>query len=233
MLVRVLFLGPARDFARTESAEFRFTAAPTVTALRHRLAEEYPAIARALPTMRIAVNYEFVAEEHVLADGDQAALIPPVSGGQGDSNARIELMRTALSRDEIVEFVSGDPAHGAVVAFEGATRAEHNAKHGTLVRLDYEAYEPMAIRAMESLAHRATQQWGTGKVAIVHRLGPVGVGEASIVIAVASGHRKEAFEACRWIIDTLKVEVPIWKRDVFEDGFVRWVEAEQATSEGA
>ena len=136
----------------------------------------------------------------------------------------VELVRGPISVAQVCEFVSGDPSLGGTVTFEGSTRAESDPQHGPLVRLDYEAYKSMARRQLEHLAHEAVDRFGAGKIAVVHRLGSVPVGEASVMIAVACGHRAEAFEACRWLIDTLKKDVPIWKKDVFEDGFVKWAE---------
>ena len=140
----------------------------------------------------------------------------------------VELVRVPIPTSSVREFVSGDPSLGGIVTFEGSTRAESDPEHGRLVRLDYEAYESMARRQLERLARQAVDRFGARKVAIIHRLGSVPAGEASVMIAVACGHRAEAFEACRWLIDTLKEDVPIWKKDVFEDGSVRWVEVEIA-----
>ena len=139
-------------------------------------------------------------------------------------DVRVELVRGPIPVAQVREFVSGDPSLGGTVTFEGSTRAESDPQHGPLVRLEYEAYESMAQRQLERVAHEAVDCLGTGKIAVVHRLGPVPVGEASVMIAVACGHRAKAFEACRWLIDMLKKDVPIWKKDVFEDGFVKWVE---------
>jgi len=136
----------------------------------------------------------------------------------------VELVRGPIPVAQVREFVSGDPSLGGTVTFEGSTRAESDPQHGPLVRLDYEAYKSMARRQLEHLAHEAVDRFGAGKIAVVHRLGSVPVGEASVMIAVACGHRAEAFEACRWLIDRLKKDVPIWKKDVFEDGFVKWAE---------
>jgi len=134
-----------------------------------------------------------------------------------------------LSADEIDvslvrSHVLGDPALGGVCTFEGATRDDADPDHGPVVRLEYEAYEAMARRQMATLADKALHRWGPGRVAMVHRIGQVPVGDVSVMIAVACGHRAEAFAACRWLIDTLKRDVPIWKRDVYADGFVRWVD---------
>ena len=139
----------------------------------------------------------------------------------------IELFDGPLPLGRALEFVSGDAALGGIVSFYGATRGEHDTEHGALVRLDYEAYRTMAENQMQELARSAQQKWGAGRIVMLHRLGPVGVGEISVAIAVACPHRAEAFEACRWLIDALKRDVPIWKKDVFADEFMRWVDPTQ------
>ncbi|MGB2987618.1 MAG: molybdenum cofactor biosynthesis protein MoaE [Phycisphaerae bacterium] len=141
-----------------------------------------------------------------------------------DQRILVELVNEPIRVDRVLGFVTGDPTLGAIVTFEGATRRDEDPKHGPIVRLDYEAYEGMARRQLERLAVAAKKRWSAGRVTIVHRLGAVLPGEVSVMIAVACGHRTESFEACRWLIDTLKKEVPIWKKDVFEDGHVRWVQ---------
>ncbi len=136
----------------------------------------------------------------------------------------VELTHEPIDGERVRAFIGGDRALGGIVTFEGVTRGERDAVHGELVRLEYEAYETMGLRQMEQLADEAFRRWQCGKVALVHRIGPVEPAEVSVMIAVACGHRAEAFEACRWLIDTLKKDVPIWKKDAFADGFVRWVE---------
>ncbi len=112
------------------------------------------------------------------------------------------------------------PGSGGMDIFIGTTRDHSGGK--AVTSLEYEAYEPMALREMERIERQARNQWSLEKVAIVHRLGSVPIGEVSVVIAVSSAHRKEAFEACRFVIDTLKKEVPIWKREYFADGTAEW-----------
>ena len=125
--------------------------------------------------------------------------------------------------DIAIEKVMADVVHpgaGGIDIFVGTTRNISQGKRVAL--LEYEAYEPMAIQIMENLEREARERWPLLKVALIHRLGRVPVGEASVVVAVSSAHRKEAFEACRFLIDTLKRDVPIWKREHFEDGTVEW-----------
>jgi len=121
-------------------------------------------------------------------------------------------------------FAQGDPSCGAIASFTGTTRAESDAGHGGIIHLEYQAYEDMATAQMRLLAEQAVDRWSLARIAIVHRTGVVPPGDASVFIVVSCAHRAEAFDACRWLIDALKKDVPIWKKDVFEDGYVRWVE---------
>jgi len=140
----------------------------------------------------------------------------------------IELVDGPIDMARVREFVIGDPALGGVVFFEGVTRGESDSAHGRLRCLHYEAHPTMAKRQLQMLADQTMERFGAGRVAMIHRIGSVPPAETSVVIAVACGHRAEAFDACRWIMDALKRDVPIWKKDVFEDGFERWVEAVNA-----
>ena len=117
---------------------------------------------------------------------------------------------------------------GAAVAFEGVVRNQTRGRR--TLHLDYEAYEEMALRQMESLAEQALKQFQVREVRLVHRLGRLEIGETSVLIAVASAHRAAAFDACRWLIDTLKRTVPIWKKEYFEDGAV-WADGESFPEE--
>lgn len=224
MHVKVLFLGPARDLAGLDETGLILEAGATLTAVREVIGSRFPRLAGGLSSMRLAVNYVFVSDATVLHDGDEMAVIPPVSGGMEDEPVWVEIVTGPIDAERVRTFIGGDAGLGGIVTFEGVTRAENDPAHGRLVRLEYEVYQDMALRQLERLATEARQRWSAGRVAIVHQVGPVVPGEASVIIAVACGHRKEAFEACRWLIDTLKTEVPIWKKDVFEDGFERWVD---------
>ncbi|MCH8244193.1 MAG: molybdenum cofactor biosynthesis protein MoaE, partial [Planctomycetes bacterium] len=183
------------------------------------------------PTVRFAVNQEFVVGDLALKDGDEVAVIPPVSGGEETNRTWVELVDEPIPVARVRAFVSGDPSLGAITTFEGATRDDSHELHGPVVRLEYEAYREMAVKQMERLVKEAMNRWSLGRVAMIHRLGSVGPAEISIMIAVASGHREESFVACRWLIDTLKKDVPIWKKDVFADGTVEWVTPEGVSPE--
>ena len=224
--INVLFLGPARDLAGCETASIDLPDGATVLELRSVLVDRHPRLQVGMKSIRFAVNEEFANDATVLQAGDEVALIPPVSGGSNDL-LLIELVRDTIDPKRIRDFITGDVSLGGITTFEGVTRSENDPEHGTLSRLDYEAYETMALRKLEELAGQAIEKWSAGRVAIVHRLGPVPPGEASVIMAVACGHRAESFEACRWLIDTLKKDVPIWKKDIYADGHTHWVEAEQ------
>lgn len=227
--IQVQFFGPAKDYAVAESTTLELEDGACVLDLRSTLVERYPGLHNALPTIRIAVNETFAKDDHVLRSNDAVALIPPVSGGCGNGDTWIELLNEVIPVERAYAFISGDPRWGGIVTFSGATRAETDDEHGPLLRLEYEAHASMAIAQLERLAAEAKEQWGIGKTTILHRLGPVAPGELSVMIAVACAHRAEAFDACRWLIDTLKRDVPIWKRTVFADGFVRWVDPTSKT----
>ena len=222
--IKVLFLGPAKGLAGLDSITLELPDSYSVANLRQQLARSYPDLSNALSAIRFAVNEMFAEDDTVLQHDDEVALIPPVSGGSSDPKIYIDLVHDPISIEPIRNFIASDPGLGGIVTFEGVTRLENDKKHGNLVRLDYEAYESLARKEMHRLADEAMVRWSAGKVVIVHRIGSVGPGEVSVMISVACAHRAEAFEACRWLIDTLKECVPIWKKDVYEDGFVHWVE---------
>jgi molybdopterin synthase catalytic subunit len=134
-----------------------------------------------------------------------------------------EILATPLLTSEAVAFVQ-DGGAGGVAVFLGTTRAENSASGAPLVALDYEAYGEMAGAQLVELARRARERWPIIKVALLHRIGRVGLGAPSVVIAVSTPHRGEAFEACRWLIDTLKAEASIWKKEIWADGSGSWVD---------
>jgi len=145
-------------------------------------------------------------------------LLPPVSGGSGKAS----IVRDAIDACGVLDRIKRGE-DGAAVVFEGVVRNQTRGRR--TVYLDYEAYEEMALDQMEGLAERALKQFAVREVALVHRLGRLEIGETSVLIVVASAHRAAAFDACQWLIDTLKRTVPIWKKEYFEDGAV-WADGE-------
>jgi molybdopterin synthase catalytic subunit len=216
-----------------------------VADLLERYAVNSPALEPYYKAMAVALNQEYSNPQAALHEGDVVALIPPVSGGvdraqsrgAGDSQgakselqaanpppraSRARLVREPIASAKIIADIKR-PEDGAVAVFEGVVR-NHSRNRRTLY-LDYEAYEAMALRQLEKLAEGALIQFPIREVAAVHRLGRLEIGETSVLIVVASAHRAAAFEACRWLIDTLKKTVPIWKKEYFEDGAV-WADGE-------
>jgi molybdopterin synthase catalytic subunit len=174
----------------------------------------------------VSVNAEYATRAQVLHDGDEVGLLPPVSGGSeretADDACSVMLTREPIDAEEPIA-AAKHGEDGAVVVFDGIVR-NHTRGRRTL-HLDYEAYEEMAARQMRELAREARSRFGVRQVTMIHRLGRLEVGETSVLIVVASAHRAQAFEASRWLIDTLKKTVPIWKKETFEDGAV-WAAGE-------
>jgi molybdopterin synthase catalytic subunit len=219
--IRVLFFGLVKEI--TGCAEENLEAPEGLTAggLYDLYTGRFPALAGLRNSVLVAVNQEFVARAHVLSAGDEAALLPPVSGGADGSENWFGLTREPIdTRTLAARVVRG--SDGAVCTFHGSTR--DNTKGRRTLSLDYECYEAMALKVLTELGEEIAARHGV-RIAIQHRLGALQIGEVSVVIVVASPHRKAAFRACEEAIDTLKQRVPIWKKELFEDGEV-WVEGQ-------
>jgi molybdopterin synthase catalytic subunit len=180
-----------------------------------RVADVWPALGlgEEPPGLLYAVNREYAPPERELAHGDEVALIPPVSGGA------FRLSEAPLSLDAVVDEVRSDEA-GAIATFTGTTRVHSRGR--TVTHLEYEAYQGMAEEVMAEIADDLKRRYELCDVAIHHRVGRVGIGETSVVIAVSAPHRHDALAACRDAIDSLKETVPLWKKEVYEGG-EEWV----------
>jgi MoaE-MoaD fusion protein len=176
-----------------------------------RVADVWPALGLGdePPGLLYAVNREYAPPERKLADGDEVALIPPVSGGA------FRLSDAPLSLDAVVDEVRSDEA-GAIATFIGTTRVHSRGR--TVTHLEYEAYQGMAEDVMAQIAEGLKGRYELCAVAIHHRVGRVGIGEPSVVIAVSAPHRQDALAACKDAIDALKETVPLWKKEVYEGG---------------
>jgi MoaE-MoaD fusion protein len=224
MRVTVLFFGVLKELLSSESQTLDLPAGSTVDAILEHYRELLPQRPKLWSTLAIAVNQSYAVKGCLLRDGDEVALLPPVSGG---SNSLISLIKEPIDSASLAAQVK-QGEDGAVVVFDGIVR--NNTRGRRTLFLVYEAYEEMALRQMQALAEEAVAVHGVRQVAMVHRLGRLEVGETSVLIAVSSAHRAQAFEACRWLIDTLKKTVPIWKKEHFEDGAV-WADGEPFPSE--
>ncbi len=216
-LLTVRYFAAARERAGCSQEPIELAAGATVGALLTLLCARHPGLTPLLPHLRVAVNHEFVALDAPVPAAAEVALIPPVAGGSGDPAFLVTA--SPLSLDAVVRAVSG-PGQGGVVTFSGAVRDATRGR--AVVRLEYEAYAPMAEKKLAQIAAAAAAQWPGARVAIHHRVGVLVPGELAVVIAASTPHRAEAFAACRHAIEQLKADVPIWKKEVFADGEV-WV----------
>ena len=231
MHVRVIPFGVLKD--RLSAATLELPTGSTVGELLERLiANSADGLPETLRGIAVGVNAEYATPAQVLHEGDEVGLLPPVSGGAASAANPPELSRepedkVVLTREPIdspkliAEIKTGED--GAVAVFDGIVR-NHSRGRSTL-HLDYEAYEEMALSQMRLLAVQARERFGVRQVTLIHRLGHLEIGETSVLIIVASAHRAAAFDACRWLIDTLKKTVPIWKKETFADGAV-WAPGE-------
>lgn len=223
--VRIRSFGPLRTIFAPEGDLRELQAGESVAGLLATLSSEGLLDRSLLSSAAIAVNHTYAASNQTLHDGDEVAILPPVSGGSSLSSSHdphVALVREPIDSAGIVNRIK-DGHDGAVCIFDGIVR--NNTRGRKTLHLDYEAYEEMALKQMLLLRSEAIEHFGVREVIIVHRLGRLFVSETSILIAVASAHRGAAFDACEWIIDTLKKTVPIWKKEQFVDGAV-WADGD-------
>jgi MoaE-MoaD fusion protein len=230
MKIGVLFFGVLKDLVGRSGETVDLPEGARVREVLFYYAREAPRFEAMVPSLAISVNQEYSGADRALCDGDEVGLLPPVSGGSAESDAEnrsevrgeVKMVRERIDTQAVVGRLK-QPADGAAVIFEGVVR--DNTRGRRTLYLDYEAYEAMALKQMDSLAVEARLRFAVRGVSIVHRLGRLEIGETSVLIVVAAAHRGAAFEACRWIIDTLKKTVPIWKKEYFADGAV-WADGE-------
>ncbi len=219
MQVHVLFFGQLKDATGFAAHDFEASEAASLGSIWDDFAARFPRLEAHRPHVRAARNHEFAAFETRVEPGDEIAFLPPVSGG---SDVLVSLTRDPIDARALVRLVQRS-TDGAVATFEGVVR--DNTKGRPTGFLEYECYEPMALRLMEDLRRDLLGKHAIGEVAIVHRLGKLAIGEASVVIVVAAPHRQAAFDACSEAINRLKSSVPIWKKEHFAGGEI-WVEGD-------
>ncbi|PZE21441.1 molybdenum cofactor biosynthesis protein [Paenibacillus xerothermodurans] len=217
-----VFAGLAEQFGGAiVQIEWEASTALTPRLLKQQLSRQYPQAASALEQAFVAINQSYADDDSVIQPGDEVAIIPPVSGGQPDMAELADTVEMAVITHApiSVEAVTAKvihPNHGAALSFIGTTREWTHGQRTVL--LEYEAYEPMAIKMMRQISEEIHARWDGTLCAITHRLGQVDIGEISVVIAVSAPHRDAAYEASRYAIERLKQIVPIWKKEVWEDG---------------
>lgn len=238
MRVRVLFFGMLKEIVGQSMEVVEVPEGALVRDLLVAYESRIPRFKESLPSLALAVNQQYAGPNTPLQPNDEVALLPPVSGGAPGAASETSggpagrghyalIVREAIdARKAVDQLRRGED--GAVLVFEGVVRNQTRGRK--TLYLDYEAYEEMALQQMGTLAAEAMRQFQIRDVAIVHRLGRLEIGETSVLIAVASAHRAAAFDACRWVIDTLKRSVPIWKKEYFEDGAV-WADGEPFPAE--
>lgn len=237
--VRVRLFAVQRELAGTRDVELELPDGADVEAAWTRLVDRFPVLAPGRPSMRFARNGEYADPPTILADGDEVAMIPPVSGGAGQAREGLrilELRETPFGAAILGELADrlAVPEDGAFVGFLGRTRSTPGtpapgqeaeaARHAgrSVESLEYEAHDAMALAILATIADETTARFGVTRLAIVHRTGEVPLGEASIAVAAAAPHREAAFAAARYAIDETKARAPIWKAERFADGHV-WI----------
>jgi molybdopterin synthase catalytic subunit len=230
--VRVLFFGGAKDIVGTNNLTLSLPHPATLTEASRVLLDQFPELRRFGRSLLFAVNQEYATPETEIQANDELAVFPPVSGGADtvcDYRCPIdfyELTTDAIDVGSVARRVVL-PECGATVTLDGYARKFTAGRETDY--LVYEAYEPMALSELQKIGTEAHKRFEIAHVGIVHRTGRLEIGETSVVIAVSAPHRRAAFEACEWLIKELKRTVPIWKKEVFQDGEV-WVEGEQGNA---
>jgi len=224
MRVRVLFFGQLKEITGLDQEDAELSEGARVQDLFERYGRRFPKLASFRASIVASVNQEYATWRAPLASGDEVAFLPPVSGGQqvAVDEDIFQIVRDAIRPQEIIANLKR-PEDGALVVFDGFVR--NNLKGKRTLYLEYQAYETMALAKMREIGTEIRAKFSIHRLAMVHRLGRLEIGETSVFIAVSAAHRGAAFDACRYGIDTLKRVVPIWKKEYFVGGAV-WAEGE-------
>lgn len=251
MKVHIRLFAGLHDLLGERNVTLELSERATVADLRDQLSRQYPVITPYLPTLVCAVGEEYVTPDHALREGDDVALIPPVSGGgggpgTGNPSARLRAgkepfdkaqgrqgTRAPVEQDALILVTAErleaqkvaelvrQDESGAVVLFSGVARNHSEGRR--VLALEYDAYPEMAARKLREVAEEVRARWPISGIAIHHRMGRLEIGEASLLVAVSAAHRGEAFEACQYAVDRVKQTAPIWKKEIWEDGEGAWV----------
>ena len=223
VLIKVLFFGVLKDVTGHAADQIDVPAGANVGVVFEHYAALFPKLRAMERSILLARNEQFARPSEPLAEGDEIALLPPVSGGSAGAGGNIfALTRQPIDTAAIAsQLARGED--GAVVIFEGIVR--NNSQGRRTLWLDYECYEPMALKLLAEIGGEIARTHAIGRIAMVHRLGHLEIGETSVVVVVTAPHRQAAFEAALEGINRLKRSVPIWKKERFEDGEV-WAEGE-------
>jgi MoaE-MoaD fusion protein len=222
MQVRLLFFATLKDIVGSRQLQLDLPAGSTISDLLTRLELSYPRFKDYRPVLLTAINEDYADKNARINDGDEVAIFPPVSGGEEAPNPMVVITRDPIDAQRVArELLRGED--GAICVFEGVVR--NSSKGKRTLHLVYEAYEPMALKKLEEIGEFVRQAWEIDRIALIHRLGHMDIGETSVAVIVTSAHRRAAFDACHYAIDKLKKVVPIWKKEFFEDGEV-WIEGQ-------
>ena len=226
MIVRILFFASVRERIGKSDLRLELPDGSTVSHLQERLSHDHPSLSNLLPVCRFSINSEYAELDQRLPNEAEIGIIPPVSGGAGETGPG-EVLHAAIVRDPIdLKALTSkvySPECGASLNFAGMVRADKEAGRD-VQQIIYEGYEKMAEIALREIAQAAARKH-QARVAVEHRLGCLKIGEISVGIAVATAHRADGFGALKDIIETIKKDLPIWKKEEFSDGSAQWVRA--------
>jgi molybdopterin converting factor subunit 1 len=208
--IRARFFGLYRELVGSSQVDLEIEDKASLAELKHKLLVFFPQLADFRDNLLLAVNSEYGTAEQQIQEGDEIAVLPPLSGG-----ADVEITTAPISAEALAKKVKRD-CYGALVAFIGTVR--DNSEGYNVLSIEYEAFQEMALKKLAEVATEVRARWQPLDIAITHRVGKMAVGEVALVIAVASPHRKEAFAACQYAIDRIKEVVPIWKKEMREGG---------------